>query len=133
MARARQRIHQGSESDAAPVLSHSAGLIRDEVGSYAAGEAVPNLVQALDGRMPANLPALRVTDVPGSLWRYSGGGYSVMQQLLMDLTRRPFAELLQEVVLGRIGMSQSTFRQPLPQDWERLAASGHDVTGEAIS
>ncbi len=47
------------------LLSHSAGLIRDDVGSYAADEAVPNLVQALAGRMPANLPALRVESVPG--------------------------------------------------------------------
>ena len=81
------------------LLSHSAGLTRDDVGGYAAGEAVPNLVQALDGRTPANLPALRVDNLPGSTFRYSGGGYSVMQQLLIDVTGQPFAGLLQEIVL----------------------------------
>src|SRR5688572_23887791 len=93
------------------LLSHSAGLIRDDVGSYAAGQAVPDLVRALDGQEPANLPALRVNSVPGSMWRYSGGGYSVMQQLLIDVTGKPFAGLLQESVLGTIGMTQSTFMQ----------------------
>ena len=91
------------------LLSHSAGLIRADVGSYTAAEAVPSLVQALDGRPPANLPALRVDNVPGSTWRYSGGGYSVMQQLLIDATGKPFPALLQEMVLGKIGMTQSTF------------------------
>jgi CubicO group peptidase (beta-lactamase class C family) len=114
------------------LLSHSAGLIRGDVGSYAAGEAVPNLVQALDGRTPANLPALRVDNLPGSTWRYSGGGYSVMQQLLIDVTGKPFPGLLQEIVLGKIGMTQSTFVQPLPEEWEAVAASGHDVNGQAL-
>jgi CubicO group peptidase (beta-lactamase class C family) len=114
------------------LLSHSAGLTRGDVGSYAAGEAVPSLVQTLDGRPPANLPALRVDNVPGSTWRYSGGGYSVMQQLLIDVTGKPFAGLLQEMVLGKIGMAQSTFVQPLPEHWEAIAARGHDVDGQVL-
>src|SRR5688572_3347552 len=114
------------------LLSHSAGLTRGDVGSYAAGDAVPSLVQALEGRTPANLPALRVDNVPGSTWRYSGGGYSVMQQLLIDVTGKPFAGLLQEIVLGKIGMTRSTFIQPLPDEWDARAASGHDVNGQPI-
>ena len=114
------------------LLSHSAGLSRGDVGSYAAGEAMPSLVQALEGRPPANLPPLRVDNVPGSTWRYSGGGYSVMQQLLSDVTGKPFAALLQELVLGKIGMTQSTFDQPLPEEWEAIAARGHDVNGQVL-
>src|SRR6266436_987773 len=57
------------------LLNHSAGLTGEEVGSYAADEALPTLVQALNGQKPATLPSIRVDIVPGSKWRYSGGGY----------------------------------------------------------
>jgi hypothetical protein len=46
----------------------------------------PTLVQILNGEKPANAPAIRVDIEPGSRWRYSGGGYVVMQQLLIDVT-----------------------------------------------
>jgi CubicO group peptidase (beta-lactamase class C family) len=56
----------------------------------------------------------------------------VVQQLLIDVTGKPFAELMQELVLRKIGMSHSTFDQPLPRDWANIAATGHDVNGEPL-
>jgi len=114
------------------LLNHSAGLNRDEVGSYAAGEALPTLIQALDGQTPAKSAPLRVEATPGSQWRYSGGGYSVIQQLMIDMTGKPFPELLQQLVLRRLGMNDSGFSQPLRNDWEGLAASGHDAQGQPL-
>jgi CubicO group peptidase (beta-lactamase class C family) len=114
------------------LLNHSAGLTVEDVRSYAVDEALPTLVQALDGLKPAHSPPIRVDVVPGTKWRYSGGGYSVVQQLLIDMTARPFAELMQELVLRKIGMTHSTFDQPLPHDWENLAATGHDVNGQPL-
>ena len=40
------------------------------------------------------------TSVPGSQWRYSGGGYTVMQQMVIDVTGKPFPQFMQEAVLG---------------------------------
>ena len=114
------------------LLNHSAGLSRDEVGSYMAGEALPTLMQALDGHEPAKLPPLRVETVPGGHWRYSGGGYSVIQQMMIDSTGKSFPELLQELVLDRVGMTNSAFSQPLRKDWEGIAASGHDANGQPL-
>ena len=34
------------------------------------------------------------------MYRYSGGGAEVMQQLLMDVTGQPFPELMKRLVLG---------------------------------
>ncbi len=51
---------------------------------------------------------------PGTKWRYSGGGYTVMQQMLVDVTGQAFPELLHETVLDPIGMNDSTYEQPLP-------------------
>ena len=90
------------------------------------GEAVPTLLELLDGKKPANSAAIRVDVVPGTLWRYSGGGYEVMQQLVTDVTGKPFAQLAKEIVLDPLGMTHSTFEQPLPGRLEGNAASGHD-------
>ena len=114
------------------LLAHNAGFNVEDVGSYAAGEPWPTLVQALDGLPPAHSSPIRVEAEPGKAFRYSGGGYSVIQQLLIDVTGKPFPDLMQELVLGRLGMTSSTFRQPLPAERDAVAAIGHDVNGEPL-
>ena len=111
------------------LLSHSAGLTVSGFPGYSAGASVPALVQVLDGQQPANTAAIRADVVPGTIWRYAGGGYTVMQQLLMDVTGRPFPLLLAEMVLQPIGMKDSTYEQPLPEARRAAAASGHLTTG----
>jgi CubicO group peptidase (beta-lactamase class C family) len=114
------------------LLNHSAGVTVSDVGSYATGEPLPTLVQALDGSAPAHSDPIRVDVVPGTKWRYSGGGYSVIQQLLIDVTGTPFPQLMQNRVLTKIGMTHSTFMQPLPREWEAVAAVGHDANGQPL-
>jgi CubicO group peptidase (beta-lactamase class C family) len=114
------------------LLSHTAGLTVHGFGGYPAGAAVPTVVQALDGEKPANSAAVRVDAVPGTIWRYSGGGYTVMQQLLVDVTGKPFPVLLDELVLGPLGMTDSTYEQPLPAERRGEAASGHRSDGELL-
>jgi CubicO group peptidase (beta-lactamase class C family) len=115
------------------VLSHSAGFNVHGFGGYAAGGPVPSLLQVLDGKKPANSPAIRVVMVPGTKSQYSGGGYTVLQDLLIDVTRTPFPKLMQELVLGPLGMKHSTYAQPLPKDWEADAAVAHDEAGRPIA
>jgi CubicO group peptidase (beta-lactamase class C family) len=90
------------------ILSHSAGLTVHGFPGYARDEAQPTLVKVLDGVKPANTAAIRVDMVPGSKLRYSGGGYTVMQQLVMDVTAQPFPKFMQESVLSPLGMTNST-------------------------
>lgn len=111
------------------LLSHTAGLTVHGFGGYPADAPVPTLVQVLDGEKPANSGAVRADTVPGTLWRYSGGGYTVAQQLMMDVTGRPFPDLLADLVLKLIGMDDSTYEQPLPARLRAKAASGHRSDG----
>lgn len=106
------------------ILSHSAGLTVHGFPGYASDEARPTLVQILNGEKPANTPAIRVDIVPGSQWRYAGGGYMVMQQMILDVTGEPFPRFMQETVLGPLGMSHSTYEQPLPEDKAKDTAAG---------
>ena len=99
---------------------------------YAKGEHVPTTVQVLDGATPANSAPIRADLVPGTQWRYSGGGYTVMQQLLEDVTGQPFPEILRTLVLDPIGMAHSTYEQPLPPERAASVATGHRSSGKPV-
>jgi CubicO group peptidase (beta-lactamase class C family) len=116
----------------AELLSHSAGVTVHGFPGYAAGRAVPTLVQVLDGTPPANTAAIRVDNLPGKEFRYSGGGYTIAQQLLVDVEGKPFPQILSETILKPAGMNDSTYEQPLPPERLRLAAAGHDGSGKSI-
>ena len=115
------------------LLSHTAGMGVAGFPGYAANAPVPTLVQVLDGAAPANTQPVRVETAPGSAWRYSGGGYSVVQQALIDHTGQAFDVLLDETVLRPIGMRDSRFAQPLPASLLPRAALPHDEQGKPIA
>ena len=115
------------------ILSHSAGLTNHVAGNYASGAEFPTLLQILDGVKPSNTPPIRVDFVPGSRWRYSGGGYGVLQQLIIDTGGKPFPTLAQKIIFDRLKMRHSTFEQPLPERFWKRAAVGHNRAGEKIA
>jgi CubicO group peptidase (beta-lactamase class C family) len=114
------------------IMSHSAGLTVHGFGGYAQGKEFPSLIQILEGEKPANSAPIRVDILPGSIFRYSGGGYTVMQQLLIDVLGRRFPEIVRETILDKIGMLHSTYEQPLPESLEAQAARAHRINGNII-
>jgi CubicO group peptidase (beta-lactamase class C family) len=98
------------------LLSHTGGMSVSGFPGYAAGKNVPTLQQVLDGAAPANTKAIRVIAAPGSAFRYSGGGYTVVQQAMIDRAGQPFDAILRELVLAPLGMTASTYAQPLPPE-----------------
>jgi CubicO group peptidase (beta-lactamase class C family) len=114
------------------ILSHSAGLTVHGFAGYASDEPVPTVVQILNGEKPANSDPIRVDVVPGTLWRYSGGGFVVLQTLLSDTTGKPFPQIMRELVLGPAGMTHSTYEQPLPKDRASEAATPYRANGDPV-
>ena len=114
------------------LLSHSAGLTVHGFPGYPAGRGLPTTAQILDGELPANTDPVRVTIVPGTQFRYSGGGTTIVQQVLEDVTGTPFAALMRELVLDPLGMHDSTYEQPLPERLHSQAATGHRSGGAPI-
>ncbi len=114
------------------IMSHNAGLTVHGFRGYAWEEEVPSLLKVLDGEKPANSKAIRVDKEPGTGFRYSGGGYTVMQQLLIDLNGKPFPEIMRETVLDRLEMADSTYQQPLPESLAAQAATAHRMNGKII-
>ena len=132
------KVPNGPAANGKPVtlrelLTHTAGFTVHGFPGYASTDPWPTLLQVLDGQKPANTAPIRVESEPGSKWNYSGGGYTVMQQVLLDVTKEPFPKLMQETVFGPIGMTHSTYQQPLPTDLQPQAATPYLWDGTPVS
>lgn len=114
------------------IVSHTAGFTVGGFPGYEVGKPVPTLVQLLNGKSPANTPAIFVDKVPGKSFRYSGGGYCVMQQMLIDIEGKDFATIMNEKVLAPLDMKNSTFIQPLPEAQASLAATAYTQNGTKV-
>jgi len=114
------------------LLSHTAGTTVHGFGGYRPGTELPTLPQILNGEPPANSSAVRVDKMPGKGFRYSGGGTTIVQQLVEDVSGRPYAEFLQTEVLTPLGMLESSYEQPLPANRHTQAARGHNPRGRRV-
>lgn len=125
-------LQESEEVTLTRLLSHTAGTTVGGFRGYRYNESVPTLIQILNGEPPANSPPIVVTLVPGSQFRYSGGGYLVAQQAVEDVTGIAFPEFVRQRVLQPIGMDNSTYQQPLPATLRDRAASGYYADGVAV-
>lgn len=114
------------------LISHTAGLSVHGFPGYATDVPRPTVQQILDGVAPANTDPVRVIFTPGSRQQYSGGGITVEQLLMTEATGRAFPDLMQETVLGPLGMKASTYEQPLSNARAALAAAGTGMDGKAV-
>ena len=131
------KVPENAHTRKAPVtleglLSHTAGVTVHGFPGYATGTPVPTLAQVLDGTAPANTAPIRVDLDPGTKFRYSGGGYTITQLAMMDATGQTFPTLLSEKVLRPLGMTSSTFEQPLPEARVADAAVGYRADGAPV-
>jgi CubicO group peptidase (beta-lactamase class C family) len=114
------------------LMSHTAGLTVHGFPGYAVGSGIPTVVQVLDGQPPANTSPVRVDVRPGSVYRYSGGGYTVMQLLIADVSNEPFESFMQSKVLDVLGMKSSSYSQNPPPALAARRASAHHPGGKRI-
>jgi len=114
------------------IMSHTAGLTVHGFPGYDIDSPLPTLVQVLNGEKPANTDPIRVDTVPGTKERYSGGGVTIEQLLMMDVTGKQFPALMREFVLDKIGMSDSSYEQPLPPARAATTAGGAYADGKPV-
>ncbi len=131
----RWKLPPGAQTPGHPVtlrglLGHTAGLTVHGFPGYEPGKPLPTLMQVLDGQPPAHTEPVRATQRPGSEWRYSGGGYVLLQLLMEDVTGEPFARWMAREVLRPAGMATSLFGR-LPDAPLSMAAAGH-MDGQVI-
>lgn len=124
----------GGRKDAGKVtirqlLSHTGGVSVSGFGGYNRKARIPSLSRILQGRPPANSEAVRVVEAPGRRYAYSGGGVTVLQKLVGDVTDQPYAEAVDRRVLRPLRMGNSSMVQP-PRAAE--LAHGHNANGRTV-
>jgi CubicO group peptidase (beta-lactamase class C family) len=95
------------------LLSHTAGLT-DGLGyaGFAPGAKVQSLEESLTRAADASPDAdgrVRVGFVPGTKWRYSGGGYTLLQLVIEEASGEAFESYMHRAVFQPLGMNRSTF------------------------
>lgn len=94
---------------------------------------IPTVLEVLDGIKPSFTPAVRSAYEPGLQFEYSGGGTTISQVLLTDITKQAYDEWMYEHVLKPIGMEISFYSQPPPKEKQHLCASAYMSDGTPIS
>ncbi|WP_431124268.1 serine hydrolase [Flagellimonas flava] len=112
------------------ILNHTAGLNIGGFLGYKKGETIPSTPEILDGK--GNTDSVRVYKEPGTSWRYSGGGYTIMQHMITDIDQKQFSEVMMKNVLKPLGMQSSTFENPLPEEYHSIAATGYNFDGTQV-
>jgi CubicO group peptidase (beta-lactamase class C family) len=108
------------------LLSHTSGT-GDGFGfpGYEPAQPRPTLVQILNGEKPSNVGRVFWERRPFTAFKYSGGGTTIIQLLIMDVLGKPFVDIMREYVLGPVGMGSSTYEQPLSAELDGKAARAH--------
>jgi CubicO group peptidase (beta-lactamase class C family) len=104
------------------LLSHTSGANVAFFPGYGQDEPVPSPLDVLTGTAPSVTPAVQIDPAAIGQFRYSGGGYLIVQQLVADVIGEPFPDVAHARVLGPLGMDHSTFAQPLAYELRPAAA-----------
>lgn len=88
------------------VLSHTAGLtVNGYAGYYPRRSLLPSLKGVLDGQNQGN-GAVQIAWEPGRAYHYSGGGYTVLQMVIEDVTDEPYTDYIKREILTPLGLTQ---------------------------
>jgi len=110
------------------LLTHTGGLSVHGFPGYTTGSAIPSTTDVLSGK--GNTDKVEVNQIPGSKWRYSGGGYTVMQKIVEDVTGRSFSKYADNQILKPMGMLNSTYQHVLPKVLKQRASAAYNREGE---
>ena len=96
------------------LLSHTAGLT-DGLGfaDLDMNEPIPSLEQSLQSAKSSSgkLVSVEMGMEPGE-WKYSGGGYLILELLMEELSGESFETYIDRAILQRIGMTRSGYKDP---------------------
>jgi CubicO group peptidase (beta-lactamase class C family) len=116
----------------ANLLSHTGGLTVHGFGGYEKGDPIPTIEQVLDGKKPANSAAVRSMYEPGLKYEYSGGGITISQLIVMDITHEPYDKFMYDNVLKPLGMTASTYQQPPIDKHPKLVSAAYYPDGKEV-
>jgi CubicO group peptidase (beta-lactamase class C family) len=90
------------------LLSHTAGLSLHGYAGFASADTLPSIEESLSGSTNGS-GDVKIIEKPGTRYRYSGGGYTILQLIVEEVTGRNFEEYMQQEILNPLGMTNSSF------------------------
>ncbi|MDW3192057.1 MAG: serine hydrolase domain-containing protein [Cytophagales bacterium] len=90
------------------LLSHTAGLSVHGYYGWKKVKNKPTLLESLSGT-PKKYTKVALIAEPQTKYQYSGGGYSVLQQIIEEVTGDKFEHYMDTAVLSPMGMYNSSF------------------------
>jgi CubicO group peptidase (beta-lactamase class C family)/polyisoprenoid-binding protein YceI len=118
------------------LLANRSGFTFHKYEGYPAGGAVPTLAQVLAGTPPAQTPPAVPATEPGATYKLAAENYTVLQQLIEDVTGKPWNQLLREEVVAPLGgTAENTFSSCAvlrPGGAGVKAALGHAEDGSPV-
>ncbi|MEE1945839.1 serine hydrolase domain-containing protein [Pedobacter sp. KR3-3] len=113
-------------------LNHTAGTTQDGFADHYEGDTIPTIKQSLLGQIPRYNKEIDFLFTPGTNWRYSGGGYVIVQMALEDTLNKSMAALAQAYIFSPLGMKNTTMIQPNEKGFPSNVALVHDEDGKVI-
>ena len=110
------------------LLTHTAGMTVHGFPGYEQKDSFPTVTQVLNGQ--GNTPKIFVDTIPNSIWRYSGGGYTLMEKIVEDTSNKSLEVYMAENFLTPLKMSNSTYEQPLSKKFHANASAAYNSKGE---
>lgn len=136
------RHNKGKTITLRQLLTHTAGINNGAARQGFPGinrkTAIPSTVDVLEARYkPYFIPVLpRVKSIypPNTDFHYSGGGYNIIQQVMVETTRQTFPELMDSLIFHPLHMNRTTFDQGIEHTaLFPLLASGHRKNGKLLN
>jgi len=112
------------------LLTHTAGMTVHGFPGYQQTDAFPKIIDVLNGN--GNTAKIVVDTIPGSIWRYSGGGYTVMEKVVEDVSGLSLDAYMSKNILRPIGMNNSTYQQPITKAFQNNISAAYDGNGKLI-
>lgn len=116
------------------LLSHQGGFI-DPDGSfseYKSTQGIPTILDLLEGKKSYYPVAAEVKYEPGSQFLYSDMGFCIIEQLIEDVSKKPFRVLMNEMILQPLNMENSTLVYNTSEVKKSSFACGHNKDGKLV-
>lgn len=111
------------------LLSHTAGLSLHGYPGWSPDDTLPTIEESLNGKN--NGPGrVEIIMEPGTKYKYSGGGFTMLQLIIEEVTGQKFEDYIQAQILNPLGMTNSSYKI----DDKMMAASAFEYNnyGEKI-
>tara|TARA_R110002110_G_scaffold92763_11_gene241995 strand:+ start:390 stop:2177 length:1788 start_codon:yes stop_codon:yes gene_type:complete len=111
------------------LLSHTAGLSLHGYPGWSPKDELPTIEESLDGKN--NGPGrVEIIMEPGTKWKYSGGGFSILQLIIEEVTKQKFEDYMQADILNPLGMTSSSYT--IDEKILKSSSLEHNNFGEVI-